>query len=785
MDEESDREGNTKEENEEGKYTIKFRPRLYQERIFYNSRNKNTLIVLPTGLGKTNIFLMLSIYRLNLYPGKKIVFLGPTKPLIEQYKKSFLENTNIEEEAIATFTGEIAPEKREEEWKKSKVVLSTPQSFENDVLGRRISLKDVCLMGFDEAHRAVGNYSYVWIAKQYQEEADFPRIVALTASPGSTLEKIKEIAQNLFIEAIESRSYDDEDVKPYIKETKTIFVEVKLPEEFIAARDYLYKCMKKRIISLKAIGYAKDINPSALSKTRLLEMQSDIRKEISDGRAEHEAYRAISLLAEIMKIQHAIELVETQDIYSLEEYFGRLQEQAQKGQSKAVKSLLTDPDFKSANYLIVLESEKKRSHPKMDKLREILKKEFFDENKKLDSYINKNDEKNDKGEKKAIIFTQYRDSAVKIKEVVSKINGLRPVIFVGQTKKANTGISQKEQKEIIEKFSRNEYNVLISTSVGEEGLDIPKVDFVVFYEPVPSAIRQIQRRGRTGRSDAGKVYVLTTKNTRDEGYRWSAFHKEKRMQRIIEELKKEWNFLKKQQDSGNNTNQNYKETNYIEKKNAVEKASIIADFREKGSFVLKQLYNNPDIDLRLESLKLGDFVVSDRVAIEFKTKEDFINSIIDGRVLEQAKELKENYMKPIILIQGENIFNGNRIDKRAVFGAMSALMIGFGVQIAFTSNYEESALFIASLAKREQIERKGGFNAHGSRKKSLLSEAQRYLVSAIPGINSGLAEPLLSHFSTIKNIAEASVDELQEVEGIGKKKATQIYELFNARFELN
>ncbi len=777
------------DDEEEGKdskpYHITFKPRLYQQSIFYNSMRKNTLVVLPTGLGKTNIFLMMAVYRLNLYQNSKIVLLGPTRPLIEQYKKAFLEHTNITEDMISIFTGNVPPSTREKEWKKSKIILSTPQGFENDILGKRISLKDVALMGFDESHRAVGNYSYVWIAQQYEQEADYPRILALTASPGSTLEKIKEICQNLHIGNIQSRSYDDEDVKPYIKEIKMHWILVELPKEFLDIREYLFKCLKKRVKSLKALGMGKEIDVSRLNKKNLLEMQSEMRKEISGGRAEPQAYKAISLLAEIMKIQHAVELIETQDLFSLKEYFARLHDQAQRGTSKAVKNLILDPDFKSANYLTVLESEKKGTHPKLEKLKELLIQEFFDKNEKLDSFMKDEGEEGKKKKKKvrepkAIIFTQYRDSAVKIKDVIGRIKGLRPVIFVGQTKKSNTGMSQKTQKEIIEKFSKNEFNVLISTSVGEEGLDIPKVDFVVFYEPVPSAIRHIQRRGRTGRQETGKVFVLVTKNTRDEGYRWSAHHKEKGMHRLIEDIKKEGTFLRHIQ---NNT----REKIIARDKNEKEKRifPIIADFREKGSALVKQLYNKDEIELKLESLKLGDFVVSDRVAVEFKTKEDFINSIIDGRLLQQVRDLKENYMRPVLLIQGQNILQGNRINKKSVFGVLSAIVLGFGISVIFTSTYEESAEFLASLAKREHSDKPSRINPHGNRKQSLVSEAQKYLIASIPGINVGLAEPLLRRFSSIKALANASIEELCQVEGIGKKKASQIYNLFNAKYELN
>src|SRR3989338_4238689 len=194
-----------------------FEPRLYQQTIFATAAEKNTLVVLPTGMGKTNVFLMLAAQRLKQYPNSKILFIGPTRPLIEQYLNVFKAHFEISEEDMAVFTGMVSPEKRSELWKKAKIIFSTPQGLENDIISNRIKLEEVCLLGVDEAHRAVGDYAYPFVAKQYQKKARYPRILALTASPGSDMEKIKEVCQNLFIEEIEIRTEESPDVRPYIQ----------------------------------------------------------------------------------------------------------------------------------------------------------------------------------------------------------------------------------------------------------------------------------------------------------------------------------------------------------------------------------------------------------------------------------------------------------------------------------------------------------------------------------------------------------------------------------------
>jgi Fanconi anemia group M protein len=746
-----------------------FKPRLYQETIFNSCVKKNTLVVLPTGLGKTNVFLMLAVHRLNLYPKSKVVLLGPTKPLVDQYIEVFRNQTNIKEEDMAVFTGKVAPEKRKELWANARLVFSTPQGFENDLITSRISLKEVSLIGFDEAHRATKNYSYVWIAKRYSEESRFFKIIGMTASPGSDLDKIKEVCDNLFIEDIEIRTDEDPDVKPYIRGINLSWVYIELPENFAKAKGFLEKSYKSKIDKIKEKGFLQGRTASDLSKRDILGLQAELRQELTGGNKQFEVMQAISLAAEAIKIEHAIELLETQDVFALKNYFDKLYKESVHTSIKASKNLFLDPFFRSAKHLVEMIYENGEKHPKLEKIKELVGKL-----------------KKEKPESKILVFTQYRDSVSRIAEELKDIAKVRE--FYGQAKKNGKGLSQKEQKEILSLFSGMEFDVLVSTSVAEEGLDIPMVDYVIFYEPVPSAIRHIQRRGRTGRHDSGKVFILVTKNTRDERYRWSAHHKEKRMYRVLDGLKKSLfrlnlggNSMPEKQDS--KTLQDYGSQKAEESENRGHEIKIIVDNREKGSQVIKELLSMPNVVLNLATLEVGDFILSDEVCIEFKTKGDFVDSLIDKRVFEQAKSLRAGYSSPVIMVQGtEDLFSLRNINHNAIRGFISSLCIDFRIPVIFTGTPKETASYIYLIAKREQVERKRSISLHQKKPKSLW-EIQEYIVSSIPWIGPALSKPLLAQFGTIRELANAEIDDLIKLENIGPEKAKSIFDVLNSKYK--
>ncbi|MDP2906655.1 MAG: DEAD/DEAH box helicase [Nanoarchaeota archaeon] len=730
-----------------------FEPRLYQQTILHSCVRNNCLIVLPTGLGKTKTAILVAVHRLNSFPNSKVLFLTPTKPLANQICQEFKKCTDIGDSEIFLFTGAVSPEKREGQWNNAKIVVSTPQGCVNDVINGRMSLEDISLLVFDEAHRAVGDYDYVFLAKQYHKKGKFPRILGLTASPGSDLETITEVSKNLFIEEIELRTEDDPDVKPYVQELDIDYVLVNLPENFKDIKKFLDDCLKSKLQKIKDLGFIASVGYT--TKKDILTVQKELQRKVMTGEKDFSLWAALSLVSEAIKVHHTLELFETQGICSTFKYVNDLYSSAEKTKVKAVKSLVKDLNFKSAYIKISELYEKNIEHPKLGELK-----------KKVEEELNKN------VNSKIIVFNQYRESASRIVEELNKINNVRCSLFVGQMKKGGTGISQKEQIKMLEDFTNGVYNVLVSTSIGEEGLDIPKVDVVIFYEPVPSAIRTIQRTGRTARTEKGKVIVLVTKNTRDEAYRWSAHHKEKRMHQIITKLR-----------DNIRMSTEVKQQPTLDKFVDEKKIKIFADFREKGSGIIKELANQ-GVDVKMQNLAVGDYILSNRVCVEFKTKMDFVSSLIDKRLLQQVKALKDNFEKPLIIIEGdEDLYSVRKVHPNAINGMLAAIAIDFGIPIIFTKNFLETVSLLKAIANREQEFEKKDIGVRGERKPLTTREQQEFIIESFPNVGPNMAKSLLKEFKSVKNIVNAEGKDLQKVENLGPKKAEDIKRIVEDVYE--
>ncbi|MEM2109761.1 MAG: helicase-related protein, partial [Candidatus Odinarchaeota archaeon] len=493
--------------------------RLYQETILASAIEKNTLVILPTGLGKTLIAALVAAYRISKFQGSKCILLAPTKPLVVQHYNTFNSVMNTPADKMLVLTGEIKPSERVELWNKGVIFFTTPQILENDLLLKRTSISEVSLIIFDEAHRSIGDYPYPNIAKIYMENSKYPLILALTASPGSSADKINEICRNLFISNIEVRDESSSDVKPYIVSTNISWIKLDLPENMITIKKELESMLKAHYEFLVNNNFIPSNSKKFMSKKALLELQAKLRQSI-DKQATNSSIllAASSIVAEAFRISHALDLIETQGLVILKKYFDKLEkESVRPGASRAVKTLLLKPAVKKIREDIQRLIAQGVTHPKFDYIIREVSAWLFNNPKS-----------------RIIIFCQYRELAMLLAETLNRETRVKAKRFIGQaTRSGDRGISQREQLKILNEFKEGAVNVLVATSVAEEGLDIHECDLVVFYDFAPSVIRYIQRKGRTGRRTPGTVIILLTKGTRDESYYWMVTSKQKSLRSIV------------------------------------------------------------------------------------------------------------------------------------------------------------------------------------------------------------------------------------------------------------
>ena len=448
--------------------------RDYQDNLAKQAISENCLIVLPTGLGKTTVALHVIAEFLSRGKGG-VLFLAPTRVLAHQHYE-FLKN-NLLIDDVALVTGEDLLAKRKKLWINS-VICATPEIVKNDLDRQIVSPEQFSLVIFDEAHRTVGDYAYSGIAERFANTN--VRIIGMTATLPSEKQKAEEMIKILKIASIAQRNEESPDVSPYVQQTDTQWIVVDLPPEMKEIQALIKDTIDSRYSELKKLGLNLSGNRSM---SELLRVREFVIRQ--NRRAAKPLFTAIRLI-------HALNVFESHGVTS----FLRFCERTQEKKGVGIRDLFeNDMNFGKAVRLAKEAQAKGIEHSKMEKLKEVLQ--------------------GIPG--KALVFTSYRDSVDVIHQKLNEM-GISAGFLIG--KAGETGLKQKKQIETIQKFRDGEYKVLIATRVGEEGLDISEVNLVVFFDNVPSSIRYVQRKGRTGRKDYGKLIVLIAKDTTDETYYW-------------------------------------------------------------------------------------------------------------------------------------------------------------------------------------------------------------------------------------------------------------------------
>jgi ERCC4-related helicase len=515
--------------------TIEYR--LYQKNIADSAARSNTLVILPTALGKTVISILVCAEALYKHRDRRVLVMAPTRPLVAQHLRLFSSVLKILEEQVVSVTGKTPPETRRAVWDKAEVrlIFATPEVVKNDLNEGRLLLRDFSLLVFDEAHKAVKDYSYALIAKEYVNQYRYPMILGLTASPGAERSRVQEVCNNLFIENLEYRNEEDSDVKPYINPIEVSWMWLTLSQQYLYIISKLRSMLYEKLKWLIHNGMLRKKSLEWVFKRDLLSLGDELRYTIELTMEEQRSklYSALKKQSSALTLMYCLELIESQGSFSLRAFLDRME---QEDRGKTYTSILKHPDIMEIRTL--LENMTDES-PKIQYLLQLVKQNTDRPRigERYEEIIGTNNNKYYNQKSKILVFTQYRETAKHIVDVLSR-NKISCSRFVGQASRlGDDGMTQDKQAEVLEFFKGGDYQVLVATSIAEEGLDIPEVDLVVFYEPIPSEIRYIQRRGRTGRKSSGLVIILAMKDSIDARYLNASTRRVQKMKELLAYIK--------------------------------------------------------------------------------------------------------------------------------------------------------------------------------------------------------------------------------------------------------
>ena len=858
--------------------------RAYQLSALDHCLSASTLLVLPTGMGKTPIEVMALAERLK-QPGGRGIMLAPTNALVNQHLSDMRALLNLpEKQEIVALTGSISPKKRRDIWEAATIVIATPQVVRNDVQNGLTHLSDVALLIIDEAHRANGNHAMAQVGDLFAEQHPDGLVLAATASPGHIEAEINEVCERLRIENIHVRPPGDALLAPYATGLEVNDVVVEVPDELRLLANPLQLWLSRIVERLRRLGFYT--RQGHVTAGGLQEAQRRISASISKG--ESFGYRAAKENGIAMRLNHLISSILCQGVAATRETLSRIGQGGQ-DEKKSAREFAADPRIVQLKDTL---AEMNEIHSKVTMVRRMVRRQLKES---PDSRI--------------IVFANFRDTVDEISRVLTDVENAVPQRFVGQASRdGSSGMSQKMQLESLDTFRSGEANVLVATSVGEEGLDVPNADLVIFYEPVGSEIRTIQRRGRTGRQRAGTVHVLIAKDTRDEGARASAKHREQRMFRSIQQVRRKRggtamryegenldsfglsdgqdaaSFLKAESErlapelndsvapaivrdteptpqvqapapetlarkmrptgqigldsypaqtqssrlivepplmSIENLSINFDEIQYPESDGVI----VSIDHRE-GKSALAARLRQEGLTVEVINLPVGDIRISDRILIERKTSRDFVDSLLDGRLLDQATRLVGAAPRAMLILEGSDLFQHRAVSGQAIMGALATLTLDYGLPVVTSSDTAETARFVAVSARREasmleHLSAQAQARMRASEHPDLFNDAEekkateaanaisenqfeksipvldatqdaqveskrkqshgitRSMLEQVPGVGPALASRILERWPTIAELSKARDDEIVEIKGLSVQLAQQIVRILH------
>ncbi|XP_037993553.1 Fanconi anemia group M protein [Motacilla alba alba] len=522
--------------------------RPYQERMAGAALLANTLVCLPTGLGKTFVaaVVMYNFYR--WFPSGKVLFLAPTKPLVAQQMEACGRVMGIPARDMAEMTGGTQALGRRELWNTKRVFFLTPQIMVNDLSRGTCPAVEIKCLVIDEAHKALGNHAYCQVVRELSKFTNQFRVLALSATPGSDTKAVQQVISNLLIAQIEVCAEDSPEIQPYSHERQVEKIVVPLGEELVEIQNTYIKVLEAFAGRLIKVGVLSRRDIPSLTKYQIILARDQYRKNPSAQNAGIHQGIIEGDFALCISLYHGYELLLQMGIRSLFIYLLGIMD-GSKGLSRTKSELGRNEDFMELYQQLQdmfsdiavapeggsvgkstteLEGKKKEfvySHPKLKKLEEIVIEHFRSWKQRCSADEDKSE--GSPGDTRVMIFSSFRDSVQEIAEMLARLRpAVRAMTFVGHSSgKSTKGFTQKEQLEVVRRFREGGYNTLVSTCVGEEGLDIGEVDLIVCFDAQRSPVRLVQRMGRTGRRRHGRIVVILAQGREERTYNQSQCNK--------------------------------------------------------------------------------------------------------------------------------------------------------------------------------------------------------------------------------------------------------------------
>ena len=492
--------------------------RDYQFSLVKTGLFHNLLIALPTGLGKTFIAATIMLNWFRWTQDAQIVFVAPTRPLVAQQIKACYEIAGIPASETTMLTGTIPPGIRAEEWMSKRVFFMTPQTIQNDLKTGICDPKRIVLLVVDEAHRATGGYAYVEVVNFLKRFNTSFRVLALTATPGSSVEGVQEVIDGLSIARIEIRTEQSLDIREYVHARKIETILFNDSEEMTMVLDFFSEALQpvlNKLVGMNAY-WGRDpllLTPYGCNQARQKWMASDAGRNAGWGLKQ----MVMTIFSVLASLSHATELLKFHGIGPFFRKISGFRDEVHAGGKKGgkyEKQIIESNAFRTMTTRVQswINNADFVDHPKLEYLQDVVLNHFMDASEGTGP--------TGPHGTRIMVFAHYRDSAENIARILSRHTPMiRPRVFVGQANsKGSEGMDQKTQLDVVKKFQDGIFNTLIATSIGEEGLDIGEIDLIVCYDASASPIRMLQRMGRTGRKRAGNIVVTLMRGKEENNF---------------------------------------------------------------------------------------------------------------------------------------------------------------------------------------------------------------------------------------------------------------------------